>query len=284
LYIIVALALTFSACQKESEVISGNVAMSDPTVSLTQIRQYVQKVYLAIVGTSPVDSILDQEIYSLARTNCSPDARADLLNRLFAMPAFKNNQYTIKNDQLLGGMSVDDINDIIDDIQDDLNTPGTSINEVRLQEELAAMQRLRSAKQEYAAGTITLVEVQKRMTESVAFYYVNGSGNSWIDAVYTNFLFRLPTNDERDQINTMLSGFPGYLFLQTGSSTNDFIQIFFSSSSFLEGQVREQFRNNLFREPTTSELLNYSNLFRSNNDHQQLMRQIFLSNEFLRGN
>ena len=61
LYIIVALALTFSACQKESEVISGNVAMSDPTVSLTQIRQYVQKVYLAILGTSPVDSILDNE-------------------------------------------------------------------------------------------------------------------------------------------------------------------------------------------------------------------------------
>ncbi|MBK7887427.1 MAG: hypothetical protein IPJ86_09025 [Bacteroidetes bacterium] len=282
LYLLLIVALSCSSCEKESEIISGNVAPSDPTVSSVQIRQYVQKVYLAIIGTVPSDTDMVNEINFLARNNCSVNDRSNLLDRLFANPLYKTSQYVSKNDLLLEAITSSEINDIIDDIQDDLNSTST-IDTAILNRQLFAMQQLQTAKQDYINGTINLAEVQRRMTASVAFTYANGYGDAWIEAVFGFFLFRLPTLDELDQSGTMLEGFPAYLFLQTGASKEDFIQIFFSSRPFKEGQVRALFREHLYREPNTSELLNYTNSFSNTMDHKLLMRQIFLTNEFLRG-
>lgn len=282
-YPLVILLFISSSCQKETEVISGNVAPADPTVSLVQIRQYVQKVYLAIIGTVPSDSEMTAEINFLARNNCSLSDRTVLLNKLFADPLFKSSQYTSKNDLLLDGVTSSEINDIIDNIEDELASPGNTIDTALLNSDLFAMQQLQTAKSDYTNGIINLVEVQRRMTASIPFLYANGYGDAWIDAVFTFFLFRLPTLDERDQSGTMLQGFPAYLFLQTGTSSEDFIRIFFSSRPFLEGQVRALFREHLYREPNTTELLSYTNTFSIAKDHKSLMQQIFLTNEFLRG-
>lgn len=273
----------FSSCQKETDIISGNVAPADPTVSLMQIRQYVQKVYLAIIGTVPSDSEMVAEINFLARNNCSLNDRTVSLNRLFSNPLYKSNQYTAKNDLLLDGITSEEINDIIDLIEDDLTSGGNNIDTAILSRELVIMQQLLSARQEYQDGQINLVEVQKRMTASKTFTYANGYGDSWIEAVFSFFLFRLPTLDERDHVGDMLEGFPGYIFLQSGTSIEDFIGIFFASNPFLEGQVRAVFKEHLYREPNTTELLNYTNSFGNSKDHKLLMQQIFLTNEFLRG-
>lgn len=277
------LGMVFSSCQKEGEVIAGNVVGPDPTVSLVQIRQYIQKVYLAINGTVPSDSVMEAELNFLAGNNCSVSDRDNLLNRLFADEKYKSGQYAIKNDLLLQGILPSEISDIISDINRDLNDPGSSIDTAILNDQLEAMQLLKTSRQEYIDGLINLVEVQKRMTASLAFNYANGSGSSWINAVYDFFLFRSPTLDEEDQVYAMISGFPGYIFLQPGTSQDDFISIFFSSRPFMEGQVRAMFKEYLYREPNTSELNSYTNSFSANKDHRLLMRQIFLSNEFLRG-
>ncbi len=256
---------------------------SDPTVSLVQIRQYVQKVYLAVTGVLPSDSLMEAEISFLARNNCSSGDRSDLLNRLFYGNLYKSYQYTVKNDLLLGGITSSEINDIIADINTELNSPGNSIDTANLNRQLSAMELLKRAKQDYIDGTINLVEVQRRMTASIAFKYENGYSAAWIDAVFGLFLFRKPTLEEADQSGTMIEGFPAYLFLQTGSSEEDFITIFFGSRPFLEGQVRALFKEYLYREPGTSELLSYTNTFSAEKNHTTIMYQIFMSNEFLRG-
>ncbi len=283
LFLLLSAVLCLTSCKKEPEVITGNVAASDPTVSLVQIRQYIQKVYLAITGAVPSDSAMDAGITLLSGNNCSVNDRTDLLNRLFADASYKNSQYQLKNDVLLEGITQAEINSIIDALEDDLNSSSGIIDSAILNQKIFNMEQLRSAKQEYTDGLINLVEVQRRMVASEAFTYANGYGDAWIEAVFSFFLFRLPTLDEMDQAGTMIEGFPAYLFLQTGTSKNDFIEIFFTSRPFLEGQVRAIFREHLYREPDTSELLYYTNQFANNKDHKILMRQIFLTDEFLRG-
>ncbi|MBK9319256.1 MAG: hypothetical protein IPM91_10785 [Bacteroidetes bacterium] len=281
LYLLLIVALSCSSCEKESEIISGNVAPSDPTVSSVQIRQYVQKVYLAIIGTVPSDTDMVNEINFLARNNCSVNDRSNLLDRLFANPLYKTSQYVSKNDLLLEAITSSEINDIIDDIQDDLNSTST-IDTAILNRQLFAMLQLQTAKQDYINGTINLAEVQRRMTASVAFTYANGYGDAWIEAVFGFFLFRLPTLDELDQSGTMLEGFLPIFFCRPVHQRKILFR-YFSSRPFKEGQVRALFREHLYREPNTSELMNYTNSFSNTMDHKLLMRQIFLTNEFLRG-
>lgn len=273
----------FSSCKKDSEIISGNQAMADPTVSLTQIRQFVQKVYLGTLGVAPSDSLMEAEIKSLALKNCSYTSRVVLVDKLINTREARINFYNVKNDQLLDGATNEDINSIIEDLQADISDPANAVDVTRLTLELDRMEALRDAKDAFVNGTIDMLEVEKRMTASLLFSWSNGSGETWVQAVFDFFLLRLPTDAELDNSVSMIYGSPGVLFLQTGVSDTDFLNIFFSSRSFYEGQVRELFRNTIFREPTSNELLDYTNGFSSHKNHITIMRKLFLSNEFLKG-
>ena len=275
--------MLFASCKKEPEVISGNTAMADPTVSLTQIRQFVQKVYLATAGVTPSDSLMNEQIRILALSNCSRDARVAFVDKLMYSPEAMENYYAVKNEQLLDGPEAEDIENMIEDIRNEINDPANVVDVTRLSLELSRMEELRDARQEFKSGTINMVEVERRMTATRMFQWVNGSGETWVQAVFNFFLLRMPTDAELENASSMLYGSPGVLFLQTGTSDIDFLQIFFTSRSFYEGQVRELFRNNLYREPSSNELLEYTNDFSSHKNHLTTMRKIFLSNEYLRG-
>lgn len=275
--------MVFSSCKKESEIISGNQAMADPTVSLTQIRQFVQKVHLATSGVSPDEATMEAEIRALALENCSNSARVAFVDKLINTPAARANYYNVRNEQLLDNAADDDIQEVIDDLQVEISDPANAVDVTRLNLELSRMELLRDAKQQFLNGEINMVEVEKRMTASVLYGWANGSGDTWVQSVFSFFLLRLPLDEELDNVTSMIYGSPGVLFLQTGTSDTDFFTIFFSSRSFYEGQVRELFRNLIYREPTTGELLNYTNEFSSHKNHVTTMRKLFLSNEFLRG-
>lgn len=257
--------------------------MADPTVSLTQIRQFVQKVYLATAGVTPSDSLMNEQIRILALSNCSRDARVAFVDKLMYSPEAMENYYAVKNEQLLDGPEAEDIENMIEDIRNEINDPANVVDVTRLSLELSRMEELRDARQEFKSGTINMVEVERRMTATRMFQWVNGSGETWVQAVFNFFLLRMPTDAELENASSMLYGSPGVLFLQTGTSDIDFLQIFFTSRSFYEGQVRELFRNNLYREPSSNELLEYTNDFSSHKNHLTTMRKIFLSNEYLRG-
>ncbi|MFN8153776.1 MAG: hypothetical protein U0Y08_05745 [Bacteroidia bacterium] len=282
-YLVLPALLIITSCKKDPEIIPGNTAMSDPTVSLTQIRQFVQKVYLSTIGITPSDSVMDAEIRSLAITNCSNDSKSALINKLISSPEALENYYEIRNQQLLDGASDEDIEDMITSIEADISDPANAVDVTRLQLELQRMQDLRDARQQFLNGTISLLEVEKRMTASRLFAWVNGSGDVWVQSVFSFFLLRMPTDGELENASTMMYGYPATLFLQTGTTDTDFLNIFFSSRSFYEGQVRELFRNLLYREPDSGELLSYTDAFSSHKNHITTMRKIFLSHEFLRG-
>lgn len=283
-FLLVSAALTFSSCEKEQEVISGNYASYDPTVSLTQIRQFVQKVYLNTEGELPEDSVLNNEIQRLASFNCSVVSRVAFVDRLLFSDKAKANIYEVMNQQLLGGVTDQDITDEIADVQSDISDPANAVNVTRLQLDLSRLQLLKSAKADFMSGAITLAEVKKRMTASTFYAWANGSGNTWVESVFSFFLLRLPTADELDNANDMMNGMPAYLFLQAGSSDADFLNIFFSSRPFFEGQVRECVLNLLFREPSSTELNSYTSEFSQHKNHLTITRKILLSDEFLRGN
>lgn len=282
-YLIILAALACSSCEKESEIITGNTAAADNTVSLSQIRQFIQKSYLATIGTVPSDSLMEREIENLAARNCNVLARGEFIDRLFDDTLFRRNQYQIRNEELLNGITNQEIKDRIDNIRSELFNPANAIDTALLRMRLDAMSLLFSARAEFQDGIIGLSEVQKRMVLSGVFSDIHGGGVNYIDAVFSRFLFRLPTEDERENCERMLNGYSGVLFLQTGSSNTDFINILFSSRAYEEGQVMDMYNRHLFRFPNPAELLNKTGSFSASHDHMAMMFDILLSNEYLYG-
>ena len=99
--------------------------------------------------------------------------------------------------------------------------------------------------------------------------------------MFQHFLFRYPTVQELDDGREMVDGFQSIAFLQIGDSKEDYMDIFFASGDYFEGQVRSLFLKYLFREPTSGELLPLVTAYRSNLDYFLLQAEILSLDEYI---
>jgi hypothetical protein len=78
----------------------------------------------------------------------------------------------------------------------------------------------------------------------------------------------------------MVDGFNGILFLQVGQSKRQFQDIFFASDDYYEGQVRLLYSRFLFRSPSSEEMTQFSELYKSTGNYKLVMAQILSSDEY----
>lgn len=106
-----------------------------------------------------------------------------------------------------------------------------------------------------------------------------GSEN-FVVSVFDHFLYRYPTQFALDASKRMVEGFQDVLFLQNGSNKEDFLDIFFNSDAYAEGQVRYVYLNYLFREPTTAELQSEKARYPLDYDFKALQARVLTSDEY----
>ena len=85
---------------------------------------------------------------------------------------------------------------------------------------------------------------------------------------------------ELDQASDMVHGFSAILFLQVGSHKEDFLEIFFSSPEYFEGQIRYYYQRFLFREPSTYESQRDASTYAANEDFKAFLMSILSSDEY----
>ena len=78
----------------------------------------------------------------------------------------------------------------------------------------------------------------------------------------------------------MVNGTTAQLFLQVGQNKVDYINIFFASDDFIQGQVQFIFQQYLFRKPTSAEFSFYANIYKSTNDYKQLQLAVLSLDEY----
>ena len=103
---------------------------------------------------------------------------------------------------------------------------------------------------------------------------------NFVVATFQNFLFRYPTNVELDNAKTMVDGLPASLFLLSGNSKADFIDIFFDSDDYFEGQVISLYHKYLFRDPDTEEMYRLTTEYFQSHNYQDLQLSILTSDEY----
>lgn len=262
-------------------VISGNNPPQDTTISIALRENFIRKAYLSILARTPTELEVIGAKQLLDKNNCSIENRKELLELLFSDPQYKINLYQTENSALLNAASPEYINAYIL-YYESLLTDTTSPYFILYSSYIAPLQKLKKLYRKYMNDSASMVEVQQTMSCNVLYFNYHGGEYDWLTSACKYFLLRKPTLEELQSYQYMYAGFDAYLFQRRGKSMNEAFDIFFSSDEYYEGQIRRLFLQNVYREPSASQLAALASQYRSNQDYKKLLEQIFLTDDFLK--
>ncbi|MCS7073357.1 MAG: hypothetical protein NZ108_02710 [Bacteroidia bacterium] len=266
------------SCKKEVIVSTGNKISPDPTVAELTIQQYVNKVYISLIGRKPDSLEFVREVQKLKAANFSPESRKTLCNQLQQTDAYFWNLFATIRKNYLGDIDTASIRQkkqqYLTNIQ---QSPQDSL---RYLEAYQKMVNLESIPSLLKAKTIQMPEAHRRAVDNEFYDELNMGTENFVVSCFQNFLFRYPTEVELTNAKAIVDGNINQLFFQIGRSKKEFMQIFFASNDYYEGQVIQLYRQYLFRYPTSTELSQYAVQYKTTQDFPALQKIILTSTEY----
>src|SRR5689334_16431566 len=97
-----------SACHKEEDI-TGNTAPPDQTVENVTIRNYVNRVYVSVLGREASESEKDAGFSTLRNNNLSMASRIQFLDQVFSGSEYKPHLYDFARVELLNNLDTAEI-------------------------------------------------------------------------------------------------------------------------------------------------------------------------------
>lgn len=293
LTILLCLPFFFTSCKKKDPVhvddfrdtvIIGNVPPEFNGISTVVINNYVNRLYIDLVGREPIDNELAIDVQYLKDNNLKDSAKEVIIQSLMSKAEYYKRVWEISSTSMLLGL---DSFDVAREQQllaffrylDSLNGNTTAIPYWNY--EISRLQDLNAAADDYKNGSIDINEFIGRFILNYLYYVeINMGSTNFVLATFENLFARLPTTAELEAAVLMTDGGSAALFLQAGSSRDDFVEITTNYVEFYEGLVRNSFLVFLLRNPTSTEMDTYTQDFINDNDYQALQIEITKSKEY----
>lgn len=254
--IVLAIAMLLLSCTKEEiRVVDGNQAPADTSISQLTIDNYINRIYIGLLGRKALDAEFQAAQALFVANPNSKAARQQLITNVQLSPEYRLNMaYRAKLDLIEGVDSATMVRDyqlLLLQLQD------TSLNFIKplLEENKIRMEKLITLRVDYMMGNIHVIEMHKRCIDNPYYDQINMGTENFVVSMFQHFLDRYPSGQELANGKTMVDGGNSSLFLKSGSGKPDFMQIFFDSESYAEGQVHAVANQFLFRKATQDEVL-----------------------------
>lgn len=294
--------LVFSACKKKDpkiEIVADNDAPYYSQIPRVKVENYVNRLFIDIIGREPFDAEMKTETDNLIANNLALSTRETLINKLqssevyifgdssYAIAANKR-WYDLLTVRLTEGFGENDFMGEYGIVQfarkvDSLNGnwAGFYANKNAAEQLLKAA----TAKWDYYHKTIDIEEYCSRLIlNPLTFQKTDsymGNEDNTIKYTFNDLLFRQYTANEftisRDMI---LNGKSGVLFGQSGHSKGDYIYILTHCNEFYEGTVKWLYKTFLARYPNTEEVLLLVKTLPADKDIRKIQRHILKSDEY----
>ena len=280
---IVLLACSFIACQPEPELVlvPDNTAPPDLSVAEVIKENYVNKLYITLLGRKPSPSESLGGVAILSLDNSSMESRETLINSVLQNPEYAQRTFDIARSELLLNVDTSEISLRILIYTDLLTQPEYEPFYDLLVMEIGRLQALKDVPGGLLNGTISRIEMHRRMIDNNIYDEINMGSQNFVLSVFESFLGRYPTDDELARSIAMVDGLYTVLFGKEGESKDDFIGIFMDSDDYYEGEVINIFRDFLFRSPNSQEMAIHTIAYRQHQDFHQLLVSILSSDEYL---
>lgn len=281
LFLLLVIGL-FQSCKKEMlETIPTNQAPNDYTVELTTVERYITRTYILTIGREPDSLEFNTAMAALVGSNLDSISRNNFLNNVFSSASYLPNLFEQNKIDLLNNVDTSEFTSWIFIFNNYLQDTTYSFQWPFLQFELDRMLLMQSAFSEFTDGTIDIKELQKRMSNNYLYDQINMGSANFVISTFQHLINRNPTISEQANGIAMAEGNNGIIFLQTGSSKIDYLDILIHSGNYYEAQIVFQYQKYLSRLPSSYEMASGTQLYYSTNNYTAVQKLILSSNEFI---
>ena len=283
------------SCNKDPEIISNNDAPYYNEVSTVLIENYVNRLFIDLIGREPLDVEMDQEVLSLKTDSLSEKSRINLIQKLQWNESFIEGDSSYKHAyfhrlyemikvRLIEGASKAEILERRSLFLGYAKTDSIIGDSVGMQKNLYKankLTRLINAEVEYMNGNISIEEVHAHGLDNSIYDEINMNTFNFLNASFDDLLFRYPTEQEFYQCFDMIEyNLSRILFNKPGQNKGDYIDIITNSSGCYEGLIRWVYITLLAREPADSEINTLLYTFTIDKDFQKIQEFIMISDEY----
>jgi hypothetical protein len=276
----IVVLISGSCTKHEEKVIPGNIAPPDNTIPNSKKVNFINKLYIGLLGREPDNTEFDAAKTSLDAANFSQLSREDLIGSVLDNQDFYDREFDIMRSDLLNSTDTLQINDMIGTFLFLLSSPAYESQWPLIQTELDRLLVLKNCVSNLKNGNISIREMQRIGCDNFFFDQINMGALNFVIATFQHLLLRNPTEFESEEGVKLVNGFSGTLFLNTGNTKTDYFNIFFNSPEYCEGQVKLIFTRFLFRLPNSEESAYYTNLYKSDFDYKKLIKEILKTDEY----
>lgn len=289
------LLATLCSCSKDTVVIDGNSPYSTFNVSNLKIENYINRLYIDLIGREPLDIELEAEFESLKTSDLSREVRDSLIFKLMSDTTFRENEFSYKaayvqnlynlaKVRCLEGASDEEIEDLlgiasfaahVDSLEGNLDGYYTNLNEIR------RFQAVIDSREAFYNGQIRYHQMYSFMIDNGVYDMINMNTFNFVRASFDELLWRLPTEQEFDEAFNMIEyNQTSELFGKLGSNKNEYISILTESNEMLEGMIIWAYQIFLSRPPTPGEVVSLFPTYRANKDINWVIAQIVVTDEY----
>jgi hypothetical protein len=263
------------------EVIDDNDPPLYSGVTTVELHNYINKIYIDIMGREPLEPELLYAENLLRDNNFSENAIKQLLNVLMNTDDY----YDRFNDIYLGSMLNSTDSTAIANKLELLNTQlefSTDILEqLYFQNAIDRLEELLDAKPGYQNEVIDLGEYISRILNNVIYDEINMGTENFVLSCFENLFKRLPTESELQSGKNMVDGQPAQLLLTDGATKDRFIEIMTTNAEFYQGISIDIYRQLLARDPSSPEMgIATTELNQGIIDYKGLQKQVIKTEEY----
>lgn len=265
---VVIMAAAFAACNKTEDIIvDNNVPPPDHTIDSSTMQIYVNKAYINILGREPLAWEKTSGINQLTDNNFSLANRIGFIQTVIGKSDYVRNQYDVARVEYLQNLDSLEIEQQIYQYEYFLTQPQYAPFYDIINAELARIEPLKTIVYDFQNGIIDRRGMLRRCVDNYFYDQINMGSENFVVSTFQNFLFRYPTTSELTAGKAMVDGGVSSIFLESGKNKADYINIFFNTDDYYEGQVRYMFKKYLFREPSSAEINYYAGIYKNGTYH-----------------
>jgi len=261
-------------------MVAGNVAPDDETIEHVIVSNYVQKLYIALLGRKATDVEQEAGINSLKLTDVSMESRSALIESILDKEEYYKNEYAIMRADLLSNADSSAMAQAKSTMEFALTLTSNPIEINYWQEQLLKIEPLIALEGNLLNKSKSIKEAHEIIVYNYIYDEINMGSENFVVSLFQNFLLRYPTATELNAGVNIDEQKSDVIFLNAINNREKLIDVFFDYVEYYEGQVRINYLRFLYREPTDDEIVLLVNQYKSTGDYEVVQKYILSLDEY----